>query len=186
MAERKGLRKIGLGKDLLCQAVGKAAAVVRQHDSAGGAREHLPDGVHVGIGFSARAAEVLLVYQVAVTGYEQAAVLAGGLSVLEGRIEAARVDAGMLADFCRIIESSPAAARIRRGKVASLPAATRAASLSKGTAMGRDKSVLRVSAMTGILDGGWKGILPGVLLPGGLELPRAHLLFAVPHHASDV
>jgi hypothetical protein len=27
--------------------------------------------------------------------------------------------------------------------------------LSKGTAMGRDKSVLRVSAMTGILDVGW-------------------------------
>ena len=51
------------------------------------------------------------------TGYEQAAVLAGGLSVLEGRIEAARVDAGMPADFCRIVESSPAAARIWRGEV---------------------------------------------------------------------
>jgi hypothetical protein len=76
--------------------------------------------------------------------------------------------------------------------------------------MGRDKSVLRVSAMTGILDVGWKGILLGVLLQGWFDLLRAdskksrtaghhfpsclpravhtsnYLLFAVAHHASDV
>jgi hypothetical protein len=44
-------------------------------------------------------------------------VLAGGLGILQGRVEAASVDAGMPADFCRIIESSPAAGRICRGKV---------------------------------------------------------------------
>ncbi len=117
VAERKGFGQILLGKDLLCQAIGKAAALFGQHDSAGNAGEHLADGIHIGVGFPVAAAKILLVDQVSVADDEQAAVLTAGLGVLKRLIQPGFVYAGAIADLRGGLKDSPTACGVGRGEI---------------------------------------------------------------------
>ena len=77
--------------------------MLRKHDAARHAGKHLPDGVHVGIGFAVCPAEIFLIDQVPVANNRQATMLAAGLCILERLIEPALVYACKRADFRRLV-----------------------------------------------------------------------------------
>jgi hypothetical protein len=117
ITQGEGCRQKFPGKNLLRQSVWKTIEVLRQHDAAARAGKHLPNGIHIGVGFPVCSAEVLFVDQVSVAENQQAAMLARGLRILERGIKPALVDAGGGTNFGSLVQRTPAAICVRRREV---------------------------------------------------------------------
>jgi len=99
--QRQRLGKIFLVEDFLIEPARDTVMELLEHDAARHARVSLADRGHGGNRLAIAAAVVLLIDEPAVTGDQQATVLAAPRSVLERLIELGDVHAGRLAHLLR-------------------------------------------------------------------------------------